>query len=526
MPAFVLTEGHEREYATLGYTVFQQILPATLISELREACDELRDEARRQTGPQAQRLTKILDTNVDPAPFRKYAELPDIQAAFAALIVPGARHGTHMFWTEEQADYHAGHGVMIEPSARPYCTVWHRDWRDNVFGLDLGEWDQVCTDSRYFNQINLPLYTDSSFWVVPGSHLRRDTAQETDLFPDRPIKLPHHMAAEQPEEPAAVAEARCLAYMRSMPGAVQLHLQAGDLCIYRNCLWHAGCYTTTAKRATLHDVPDTPEFQAWRTGRFRRSEAALAVERDGGPRAMMNPREQPAGASYCSPPEFDVRRRVAVGSMRAEVCTNKDTPRAMQSLPSAEKSIAQMTQAQKFFFDLNGWLCIPAVLSPKECAALRAETFEAATTQNPAMRNTNERKYPNGYYNSLSHSGLASELLDHPAIAGILHELLSDGEIPDIGQDHWSFRCEDLMTCIRQPGWSADQQTPNPHGMGGQRANGQGYQARGGRIFSGPTRVVGELSEVQHGKGGTWFLSGSHKANFVWPQSVREPLGQ
>jgi hypothetical protein len=113
-----------------------------------------------------------------------------------------------------------------------------------------------------------------------------------------------------PARPAAEVEAETLAYARSMPGATQvrcrkpariahcilawrlawglvlicdtcplaaqLHLNAGDLCVYRNCLWHTGVYTTTAKRCTLHDVPDTPEFQAWRTGRFRTANEALA----------------------------------------------------------------------------------------------------------------------------------------------------------------------------------------------------------------------------------------------------------
>ena len=98
----------------------------TLIAELREACEELRDEARRQGGPQAQRLTKIIGTSVDPAPFLKYQEDPDIAAAFKGLIGPQCRHGVHLFWTPEQELYHAGHGVMIEPTERPYCTVWHR----------------------------------------------------------------------------------------------------------------------------------------------------------------------------------------------------------------------------------------------------------------------------------------------------------------------------------------------------------------------------------------------------------------
>ncbi len=312
--SFVLTERHKREYAELGYTVFEACLPPPLIAALRDACDELRQEARRQAGPQAQRLTKIIGTNVDSAPFDVYAQLPSLRAAFKELIGKECKHGSHMFWTPEQEEFHAGHGVMIEPANSPYCTVWHRDWRDNVSGLPLEEWERVCTDRRYFNQTNLALYSDSCFWVVPGSHLRPDTPDEAKLFPDRPIVLPPDMGEwsqrkDSARPPPAVVEARCLEYMRSMPGAVQLHLNPGDCCVYRNCLWHAGCYTPTAKRATLHDVPDTPEFQRWRVGRFRTSSEAVASAVRGGPKPMQNPNfESPAAAAGGYPPsDFDIR---------------------------------------------------------------------------------------------------------------------------------------------------------------------------------------------------------------------------
>lgn len=320
--SFVLTERHKREYAQLGYTVFEACLPPPLIDTLRGACEELRDEARRQTGPQAQRLTKIIGTTVDAAPFDAYTQLPSLKAAFKELISEECEHGSHLFWTPEQEEYHAGHGVLIEPAESPYCTVWHRDWRDNVSGLPLEEWERVCTDRRYFNQTNLALYSDSCFWIVPGSHLRPDTPEEAKLFPGRPIQLPPDLAALLQEKgsarasPAAI-EARCLEYMRSMPGAVQLHLNPGDCCVYRNCLWHAGCYSTTAKRATLHDLPETPEFQRWRVGRFRRSGEAVAAERAGGPKAMANPNfESPAASAGRFPPsEVDVRAAVPTANL-------------------------------------------------------------------------------------------------------------------------------------------------------------------------------------------------------------------
>ena len=74
------------------------------------------------------------------------------------------------------------------------------------------------------------------------------------------------------------------ALLRSMPGAVQIHLDAGDFCLYRNTLWHLGNYVPYRIRSTLHDAVDTEEFAAWRTKAL--DEAAKQKERGLG---MENP---------------------------------------------------------------------------------------------------------------------------------------------------------------------------------------------------------------------------------------------
>ena len=111
-------------------------------------------------------------------------------------------------------------------------------------------------DIDYFNQINCALYEDSCTWVVPGSHLRRDLPREVERFPDRPIPGPDLEGKTYEER-----ESICLDYCQSMPGAVQLRLEAGDFALYRNTLWHMGNYVPYKKRATLHDGPKTPEFR-------------------------------------------------------------------------------------------------------------------------------------------------------------------------------------------------------------------------------------------------------------------------
>jgi hypothetical protein len=247
---FTFSDQHIDEYRTLGYTVFHQILPPTLIADLRRSADQARAIARLEHSPQAQRLQPVSKYEIDQQPFIDYAELAPLKDAIHRLLSPQHNHGNRDVF-----------GILLEPANEPYCTQWHRDWRDNAPNLDLDKWDEHFLDDRYFNQINCALYGDSCTWVVPGSHLRRDLQREIERLPERPIAGLSSIERE----------CACLDYVRSMPGAVQLHLEAGDFCLYRNTLWHLGNYVPYRQRATLHDSVDTPEFAAWRD----------AMQRDG-----------------------------------------------------------------------------------------------------------------------------------------------------------------------------------------------------------------------------------------------------
>ena len=242
--AFSLTDQHIEEYHTFGYTVFRQILPPSLIGDLRRVTGRAREIAREERGGQTQRLQPVGKYDLDQKPFIDYAELPDLVEAIARVLTPRHRHGNRDIF-----------GVLLEPKDLPWCTQWHRDWRDNIIGLPLEIWDVVFSDINYFNQINCALYEDDSTWVVPGSHLRRDLPREIERFPDRPIAGPD-LDAKNPEE----REAACLAYCRSLPGCVRLQLDAGDFALYRNTLWHLGNYVPYKRRATIHDGAMTPEF--------------------------------------------------------------------------------------------------------------------------------------------------------------------------------------------------------------------------------------------------------------------------
>ncbi len=245
---FEFSDRHIDEYYRDGYTVFGQILPPSLLGDLRRVSDRARELARQIRGGQTQRLQPVSAHDLEQQPFVDYTELAPLNDAITRVLSP--------------AHYHGGPevmGILFEPAETPYCTHWHRDWRDNIGGLPLEMWDAGFADLKLFNQVNCALYEDSCTWVVPGSHLRRDLPGEIARFPQRPIAKPEleGLSCEQ-------CERVCLEYCRSMPGAVQLHLDAGDFALYRNTLWHIGNYVPYKKRATLHDSVDTAEFAAWR----------------------------------------------------------------------------------------------------------------------------------------------------------------------------------------------------------------------------------------------------------------------
>jgi hypothetical protein len=246
--AYRLSDEQIESYHTHGYALFQGILPPSLIAALRRATDRAREIARERHGPQAQRLQPVAAHELDQRPFDDFRELPELREAIARLLSPQHTYGSPQIL-----------GVLIEPAELPYCTTWHRDWRDNT-SIERSEWEAVYCDIRYFNQMNAALYEDHCTWVVPGSHLRPDLPREVARFPTRPIPGPaleKHTCEER--------ERLCQEYCESMPGATRLHLDAGDVAIYRNTLWHLGSYLPYARRATLHDAVETPEYHAWWT---------------------------------------------------------------------------------------------------------------------------------------------------------------------------------------------------------------------------------------------------------------------
>jgi hypothetical protein len=244
---FVFTEQHREEYFRDGYTVLEGLIPPALLSDLRRQTDKARDIARRENGPNCQRLQPVYKyEELDHRPFTDFLRLPGLRAAVEDML--GSEH------RESEI-----RGVLLEPAERAWCTAWHRDWGYNVPGIDVAAFFRHVNNPRMFNQLNAALYDDHSLWAVPRSHNREDTSEEREAFPRIPPPGPDLTDAMTPEQ----REAACTAYCRRMPGATPILLAAGDVAFYRNSTWHLGTYVPYIKRATLHDGFFGPEDLQW-----------------------------------------------------------------------------------------------------------------------------------------------------------------------------------------------------------------------------------------------------------------------
>ncbi|MBS14033.1 MAG: hypothetical protein CME19_20855 [Gemmatimonadetes bacterium] len=262
---FTFNDKHITDYHTLGYTVFESILPDSLLGDLRRVTDKAREIAYEVTGRQAQRLQPLANYDLDLQPLKDYGELPELNDAIHRVLTPNHYH----------ADL-TRTGVLLEPADHPWCTNWHRDWRDHmpeeIFESEFREdWDNQTHHIDYMNQINCALYEDPSTWYVPGSHYRQENTPGEVAARDQYDRSTHRNAANSPEQ----QERDCLAYCHTMPGAVQLRLNAGDFALYRSSGWHLGNYVPYRKRATIHDFCGTPAYRDYLDERAVRKHTAM-----------------------------------------------------------------------------------------------------------------------------------------------------------------------------------------------------------------------------------------------------------
>ena len=149
----------------------------------------------------------------------------------------------------------------------------------------------------------------------------------------------------------------------------------------------------------------------------------------------------------------------------------------------------RMTESERFTFDLSGFLVRPGILTPAQVAGIRDQVIRI--NRDPESLPPEHRNVP---------GGPASVLIDHPAVIGVLEEIIG----PHI-------RLESPACVVREQG----QRHGELHGGGPKQIDPIfGYRTQNGRIHAGMVRVIFELGEIRAGDAGTHFLVGSHKASF------------
>ena len=79
------------EYLANGYQIFRNVIPPSLLADLRCQADIARDLAHQLNGRQTQRIQPLdqYGDRIDLQPFRDYVELPALKDAVEALLGPG-----------------------------------------------------------------------------------------------------------------------------------------------------------------------------------------------------------------------------------------------------------------------------------------------------------------------------------------------------------------------------------------------------------------------------------------------------
>ena len=173
-----------------------------------------------------------------------------------------------------------------------------------------------------------------------------------------------------------------------------------------------------------------------------------------------------------------------------------------------DPAVIQMTDYERFQFDLKGFLVIPNVLSDEETETVRDHID--ILRKSPESLSEHQRA---------PIAGPAEFLINHPRVVGILQALI------DPSPDRW--RLESVFMSNRS---SEDTNDPwTPHVGGTNLDPSLSYRFHNNRIYSAMTRIVWELNEVVKGQGGTCLVPGSHKANLAsaqegnWPEMADDP---
>lgn len=182
--------------------------------------------------------------------------------------------------------------------------------------------------------------------------------------------------------------------------------------------------------------------------------------------------------------------------------------------PQEESSL---TEAEKYLFDVHGYLVIEGALSAQEVAAANtavdAHADRINRRPNDLSRGSSalQGKFGRGDLNGMltwekPHCDPFRNMMAHPSVTPYLEELIGPG-----------FRLEGLGMITMDKGtegfWFHEGGEPHDRS--------RGFLYHNGRMFCGMTNVAVQLTDVGPADGGFACVPGSHKANYPCPDDIR-----
>ncbi|MDA0322283.1 MAG: phytanoyl-CoA dioxygenase family protein [Verrucomicrobia bacterium] len=211
-----------------GFLILKNVVPPERLEHLRPVFEELVDKQKKiwagkrtpdeppggrwDTSPQPRLLLQELvdATTSDAIDFC----LGETTIGMSRQLVGGPDTAIHYM------------SMMCNPVKDHGPDAWHRDVTTGQPAPLEGIQELLKAYGAQYVQWNIALYDDDVLWVVPGSHLRRNTPEE-----DRQL-------AEDSRVP--------------LPGALQVNLKAGDGVVYALPILHWGSNYSPKMRRCIH----------------------------------------------------------------------------------------------------------------------------------------------------------------------------------------------------------------------------------------------------------------------------------
>ena len=162
-----------------------------------------------------------------------------------------------------------------------------------------------------------------------------------------------------------------------------------------------------------------------------------------------------------------------------------------------------MDDAQRYLFDLQGWITIADALDAARLATLNEEFDRRVAAVVPDDANSWR------FGDILDWGPVWLDLIDNPRVGGVLEGILG----PGFRLDH------DYADLIRRGKGPIGTML---HGGATPFDYGQSYAVHDGQIRPGLVVVAYNLRDVNPGDGGFAGVAGSHKANFALPEDWKE----